>query len=273
MHMGSVKAFRQGIEYVTEKAIAQISQELESGNLQLFNRHALIKASAKDYVKDSQIRLILQPIIDRLNETWELELQDSLENRLHQLLANLNRQIPGYTAGNLLNLMRYAGIDIKGYDFSGMTIWQADLQDINLHQVNFAGCKFANSSFTQDFGGIYAIAFSPKQDVFAVGDSFGGIRLFHLEDRQPCLYLKGHLENTFVTSVAFSLDGKFLASSSMDYTIKLWNIQTGKCVKTLKGHQDWVWTVVFSPDGQTVASGGDDNTIRLWKRNRCFKTS
>ena len=70
------------IEYVTEKAIAQISQELESGKLQLFNSHALIKASAKDYVKDSQIRLILQPIIDRLNETWGLELQDSLENQL-----------------------------------------------------------------------------------------------------------------------------------------------------------------------------------------------
>ena len=97
------------IEYVRERVIDRVSQELASGRLKLFNSHALIKASAKDYVKDSQIRLILQPIIDRLNET-SLESQDLLENRLSQLLSGLNRQLTGYTGGNLINLMRYGGI-------------------------------------------------------------------------------------------------------------------------------------------------------------------
>ena len=251
------------IEYITEKAIARISQELESGKPQLFNSHALVKASAKDYVKDSQIRLILQPIIDRWNDSG-LELQ-SLENRLSQLLENLNRQIPGYIAGNLLNLMRYGGIDLSGYDFSGLTIWQADLQDLNLHRVNFAGCKFANSSLTQDFGGVNTIAFSPKGDIFAVGDSAGSIRLFRLEDRQPCLYLEGHGKNlSIVTGLAFSPDGQLLASSSIDSTIKIWNLDTGECLKIFTGKQQWIWAVAFSPDGQTVASGGEDNTITLW---------
>ncbi|MFM2310967.1 MAG: hypothetical protein RLZZ04_243 [Cyanobacteriota bacterium] len=253
------------IEYLTEKAIAQISQELKSGKLQLFNSHALIKASAKDYVKDSQIRLILQPIIDRWNETSGLELQNSLENRLSKLLETLNRRIPGYTAGNLLNLMRYGGIDLKGYDFSQLTIWQADLQDINLHRVDFAGCKFANSSLTQDFGGVQAIAFSPIQDVFAVGDTIGGIRLFRLEDRQPYLYLEGHGKNlSVITNIAFSPDGQMLASSSIDSTVKTWNIDTGECLKTFTGKQQWIWSVAFSPDGRTVAIGGEDSAITLW---------
>ena len=252
------------IEYISERAIEQVCQELESGNLQLFNSHALIKASAKDYVKDSQIRLILQPIIDRLNEIG-LELQDSLENRLHQLLENLNRQIPGYTAGNLLNLMRYAGIDLSGYDFSQLAIWQADLQDLNLHQVNFAGCKFANSSLTQNFGGVHAIAFSPNRELFAVGDSVGGIRLFRLEDRQPYLYLEGHGKDLLiVTDLAFSPDGKLLASSSIDNTVKIWNTNTGECLKTYRGEQQWIWSVAFSPDGKLLASGGEDCIIRLW---------
>lgn len=142
------------IEYISERAINRVCQELESGKLQLFNSHALIKASAKDYVKDSQIRLILQPIIDRLKDTLGLEWENSLENCLSKLLSSINRQIPGYTAGNLINLMRYGGIDLKGYDFSQLTIWQADLQGINLHRVSFTGCEFAKSSLNQDFGGV-----------------------------------------------------------------------------------------------------------------------
>lgn len=252
------------IEYLSERVITEVCQELESGKLQILNSHALIKTSAKDYVKDSQIRLILQPIIERSNEIG-LELQNSLENRLSKLLENLNRRIPGYTAGNLLNLMRYASIIIKDYDFSGMTIWQADLQDINLHRVNFAGCKFANSSWNQNFGGVHAIAFSPKQDVFAVGDSVGGIRLFRLEDRQPYLYLEGHGKNLMlVTDLAFSSDGKMLTSSSIDCTVKVWNTDTGKCLKIFTGKQQWIWAVAFSPDGQTIAIGGEDNLITLW---------
>ena len=251
------------IEYVSERVIKEICQELESGNLQLFNSHALIKASAKDYVKDSQIRLILQPIIDRLNDSG-LELH-CLKNRLDKLLSQVNRQTPGYTAGNLLNLMRYANINLEGYDFSEMTIWQADLQDIDLHQVNFANCKFANSSLTQDFGGVHAIAFSPTQDVFAVGDSVGGIRLFCLKDRQPYLYLEGHGKDLLlVTDLAFSADGKMLASSSIDCTVKVWDTDTGKCLKIFTGKQQWIWTVAFSPDGQTIACGGEDSTITLW---------
>jgi WD40 repeat protein len=252
------------IEYLSEKAIAEVCQEIESGKLQILNNHALIKASAEDYIKDSQIRLILLPIIERLNEIG-LELQNSLENRLSRLLKNINRQIPGYTAGNLINLMRHAGIDLEGYDFSKLTIWQADLQDLNLHQVNFAECKFANSSLTQNFGGVQGIAFSPNRDLFAVGDTTGGIRLFRLEDRKPYLYLEGHGKDlSVITEVTFSPDGQMLASSSIDSTVKIWNTDTGKCLKTFTGKQQWIWSVAFSPDGQTVASGGEDGTITLW---------
>ena len=262
------------MEYITERVIEKVCEELKSGKLQLFNSHPLIQASAKDYIRDSQIRLILQPIIDRLRESFGLELQNSLENRLPQLLASLNPH-PGYTAGNLINLMHYAGIPIEGYDFSGMTIWEADL-DINLPNVNFTNCRFDRCSFTQNFNWVSAIAFHPQKDLIAVADYFGGIQLVGY-DGQTDLDLGGK-DYVNITDLAFSPDGKLLASSS-NSTVKLWNIDTGELYQTFTNKQQQLLSVAFSPDGQTVASGGDDctsnclrnSTINLWNvhTNKC----
>ncbi|MDH6104620.1 trypsin-like peptidase domain-containing protein, partial [Anabaenopsis tanganyikae CS-531] len=81
--------------------------------------------------------------------------------------------------------------------------------------------------------------------------------------------LTGH--SSFVDSVAFSPDGKTLASGSWDDTIKLWDVATGRSIATLTGHSGSVNSVAFSPDslrgaaiGKTLASGSRDNTIKLW---------
>ena len=83
----------------------------------------------------------------------------------------------------------------------------------------------------------------------------------------------GHPHRAFgvwVWSVAFSPDGRTLASGSLDDTIRLWDAVTGAHQRTLTGHTSSMsYSVAFSPDGRTLASGSgdwsdDDNTIRLW---------
>jgi WD40 repeat protein/RNA polymerase-binding transcription factor DksA len=70
-------------------------------------------------------------------------------------------------------------------------------------------------------------------------------------------------ENVFLG--AFSPDGKFLALRSEDNMVKIWEIGSWREVTTLKGHEDFVHSVTFSPDGKFLASGSKDNMVKIWE--------
>src|SRR5438132_1257008 len=74
--------------------------------------------------------------------------------------------------------------------------------------------------------------------------------------------LRGYTSVIF--GIAWSLDGRVLASGSFDNTIRLWDGQAGRTLQTLKDHSAFVIIVAWSPDGKVLASGSVDNTIRLW---------
>jgi hypothetical protein len=67
-----------------------------------------------------------------------------------------------------------------------------------------------------------------------------------------------------IESVAFSPDAETFLTGSSDYTIKLWNIKTGREIRTFEGHSKSVAVMAVTPDGRHFASGSDDNTLRLW---------
>jgi WD40 repeat protein/serine/threonine protein kinase len=116
--------------------------------------------------------------------------------------------------------------------------------------------------------GALSLAFSPKADLLAVCSGDHGsrpeneIRVHDMATGRRLVSLTNHTSR--VWSLAFSPDGRWLASASSDQTVRLWDAATWREANRFPGHGSEVRTVAFSPDGKLVASGGKDATVRLW---------
>lgn len=249
------------MEYMTDRLSEQICEEIASLSLRLFKTHALIKAQAKDYIRETQIRLILKPVVNRL---LNANTKANLENQFKRILSELRGKSPqetGYVGGNVFNILCHLQVNLSDWDFSHLTVWQAYLGGVNLHQVNFAHSNLAKSVFTETISQILSVAFSPDGKLLATGDVNHEIHVWQVADGKRLLTCK--VDEGWVWSVAFSPNGRLLASSA-NRTVKLWDVQTGQCLQTLQGYTDRVFSVAFSPDGRLLASGSEDHLVRVW---------
>ncbi|MEI6043349.1 MAG: hypothetical protein WCS37_03045 [Chloroflexota bacterium] len=104
--------------------------------------------------------------------------------------------------------------------------------------------------------------YSPNGKTFA-NNKDEIVKVWEVTNGKELATLKGH--SSGITSLAFSSDGTFLATGSLDNIVKVWEVTSGKELATLKGHSSGITSLAFSPDGKTLASGSWDNTIKLWE--------
>ena len=251
------------MEYVTERLIELIYQEIITESPQYLLTHALVQAQAKDYIRDSQIQLIVQPILQQLQTS--LGSTDQLEHKFGRLIIKLQNELiasDNYGGANLIHFLAHLGTDLTGYDFSRLTIRDCDLRSLNLHQVNFTKASFRDCLFAATFGGITSVAFSPDGLALASSDTNGEIQIWDAVNGQQLFICQGH--NSWIWNVAFAPKAPILASCGQDHTVKLWNTNNGECFRTLNGHTNIVTAIAFSPDGQLIASSSTDRTVKIW---------
>lgn len=120
---------------------------------------------------------------------------------------------------------------------------------------------------------IPSLAISPDGQTLASSDIYNKVHLWNLaqllsgcKGAQPCSpthSISAHKD--YVNFVAFSPDGKTLASGSRDETIKLWKVQTGELESSISNRSGNVNAVTFSPDGKTLVSNGENGKIEVWR--------
>ena len=110
--------------------------------------------------------------------------------------------------------------------------------------------------------GWHGIAFSPDSQ-FVMGFGERRIEIWIPQQRRLAARLNAaHLAD--ISSVLFSPDMRFMASTSVDNTAKLWRAADWAEVATFRGHRESVMSGAFSPDGKTFATGCSDGTVKLW---------
>lgn len=300
------------MEYVTAQLISQVCNDIlafrsasdVAPQASLLDSHALLKAEGCDYIRDIQIREILQPVLAEL--AGQCGHSASSEPCLRQALAGIQAnptRRSSYAAGNLLNLLSQICPTLENYDFSGLALRQADLRRVNLHHCNLQDTDLTHAVFLETLSLPLALTFSQDSTLLAIGDAKGDVHIWNVVDGCSVLTCSGHTD--WIWSLSFSPDGNKVVSGSSDRTVKLWELDTGQCLQTLqvhtaqvwsvafhptepliasasedqtinlwnintdacqtlRGHTDWVRTVVFSPDGHLLASGSDDHTVRVW---------
>ncbi|MDX2546910.1 caspase family protein [Streptomyces sp. WI04-05B] len=153
-----------------------------------------------------------------------------------------------------------------------MLVTASYLEPVVLFWDVATGRRTAAVRTNADDSGVYSMDLSPDGTTLATAHGDNAIRLMDIATRRITTTLIGHTNNTATdgtggsaaTAVAFSPDGKTLASGGVDQTVRLWNIATGTNFATITDHTGRINSVAFSPDGKTLASGSFDKTVGLW---------
>jgi WD40 repeat protein/DNA-binding XRE family transcriptional regulator len=252
------------LEYVTDRLVEAVADEIVRGQPDLLVEQPVIQARAKEYVRQSQERLIGEPILARVRA--RAGSAQAAERLLLALLEGWRggaEHEQGYGPGNAVNLLRLLRGDLRGLDLSRLSIREAYLQEVEAQDASLAGASLAAMVMGEAIDFPTGVALSADGAYLAAGTITGDVCLWRTGDRTPLLAERGHRGG--VKGVALSADGQLLASGSYDRTVRLWESPSGRPLATLEGHAGGVWGVAVSADGTLVASGSIDGTARLWE--------
>ncbi|MEM7800318.1 MAG: BTAD domain-containing putative transcriptional regulator, partial [Chloroflexota bacterium] len=264
-------------EFLTDRIVLSIGNEFQSKRFDLLSRHALTLSDSKEYIRQSQARILLGGVAQELAKL--IDYRDEIKAACAALLDEARQDArlqEGYLPGNLLNLLIHMGIDLKGMDFSDLHLRQLYLRDVWLHDVDFSFSTFDDAVFSETFGALFCIAYHPSGQALAMGTRDGDIYAWGIDRGRPTELLKRFphhpddpnnrsLPTHVIRTVAFSPDGRLLAAGSYNYAVRIWDYAESKVLHTLETGSEHPGVITFSPDGQLLATGYAGFGFALWE--------
>ncbi|QKQ75422.1 WD40 repeat domain-containing protein [Nostoc sp. TCL240-02] len=272
------------MEYVTDCLIEQICQEIVTESPRYLLSHALMKAQTKDYIRDSQIHLIVRPILEQLQVTLGSTRQ--LEYKISRLINKLQDK-KLHPQGNEDNRDKEEAGGVGKKQGSRWSLSVAEVEQGEKGKIPLAPPSLPNAPYldTVGYGSGNLLNLLAQLETDLTGYDFSRLNIRQADLRSLNLHQVNFTQATFrecafaatfggITSVAFSADGYHLAISDSNGGIYIWNASNGKELFICKEHNSWIWSLAFSPVHPVLASCGQDHKIKLWDitTGKCLKT-
>lgn len=249
------------MEYVTGRINEAVLDEIATGDVRILQRYGLVLGNAREFVQASQRRLLVEPVAERLVDQWG---QTGAARILQQLLARVRvnpKPATGYTAANILELLVASGEDVQGYDFSHLTMRNADLRTVNLRGASFRGADLSGSTFRDTFDLVLSVRFTADGKNLVARSSDGSIGMWQLNAYQPVQVLARNLG----VDLCMALSPKgILAAGSGGHVIALYNLDSGREVDRLSLHDDQIIDLCFCQQGNRLVSSSLDGSVAFW---------
>jgi len=235
------------LEYVTARLIMEMTSEIEQGRSVRLSEHGLDLATAKEYVRQTQKRLMVTPLLAQLRKVFRgrAEVERNLLALLDQLRAQAT-DVQGYGPANLLVLLRELRGHLRGLDLSRLSIRGASLQGVEMQDTTLAEATLRDTTFTEALDATRTVAISRDGRYWAAGSWQGKVRVW--QQGGKILHLAWQAHTDTVSTLAFSPDGRTLATGSWDGALKLWDVKSGDLLWT-NWRTNTIQTLAFAPDG------------------------
>jgi hypothetical protein len=178
------------LEYATARLIAEAASEIKQQRLARLIEHGLELATAKEYVRQTQERLIVTPLLAQLRNVYRgrVEVEEYLLALLDQLRAKAE-YAQGYGPANVLALLRQQRGHLRTLDLSQLCIRGASLQGVEMQDASLAGAGLRETVLNESFDVPWAVAISLNGRYWAAGSRRGEVRVWREEGR--ILHLAG----------------------------------------------------------------------------------
>lgn len=166
--------------------------------------------------------------------------------------------------------VNFSRADFSDADFTGAVLCECILEGARAakarwYEADLIRCDIRDADWPANFSGLGVMACCTSSDGRVTSPS-------GLAAGGEMIVRSGHWKK--ILSCAWSPDGRRLASVSEDRMLKVWDVETGKCLHSFVAHQRPVYTCTWSPDGRRLATGSADNTLKIWdaETGKCLRS-